>query len=110
MCEISTTQMASFCFRSKLIRPTNLSGTTRIWQCSFAKVSKKQSPGSGVVKNEAIPYPELRLVSTDENGKSISEILKRADALKLAAVKKLDLILGQFLSFLFPRPFHDPIQ
>jgi hypothetical protein len=79
-------------FPSKLIRTTNI---PRIWGCSFAKMAKKSPPGSGIVKNDAIPYPEIRLVSTDENGKSVSEILKKSDALKLASVKKLDLILGE---------------
>lgn len=59
---------------------------------------KESAPSDQVIKNEGIRFPEVRVVFEDEiTGKSTWKVLSKADALKLAKSRKLDLILGMCL-------------
>lgn len=47
-----------------------------------------------VIRNEHIAAESLRLVYTDETGKSAWQIMTKAEALKFARDRDMDLILG----------------
>lgn len=58
------------------------------------KWNRFSSVAAKIIKNDAIKYPELRVVIKDpETNKSSWQILTRMDALNLAKKQKLDLVL-----------------
>lgn len=54
---------------------------------------------SGVLMNNKIVFPNIRVVFDDATGKSCWRIMKRRDALIFAESKKLDLVLGMCSDF-----------
>jgi hypothetical protein len=75
-------------FRSNLLLWKRHRGTPLLLSQSFAKARNV------ILKNEAIPFPEIRLVTFDAEGKSNSQIMARSEAIKMAIKEKLDLILS----------------
>lgn len=65
------------------------------FRCSSVGLCRSYSKAKQtILRNEAIPHNEIRLVMTDPNGKSISQIMSKSEALKMGLTQKLDLILG----------------
>jgi hypothetical protein len=64
---------------------------------AFSSVRPKEAANATVIKNESIRFPTMRVVYPEEDGKKGWKIMSRKEALDLASLKKMDLLIGKSL-------------